>query len=98
MDKALGVSRQIVVDDVGDVLHVDSAGSHIRSHKDAKVSASKSSQRRVALRLRPVTVNHRRGKSLTNQIIGKALGAALGAGKNQTLARFLREQALEHRR
>ncbi len=95
MDKALRIGGHIVVDDVGDVLHVDAAGSHVGGHQDAVASALESGQRRRALRLRAVTMNHGGGKSLADQGLGQPLGSALGAREDQAAARLAGEQALQ---
>ena len=57
--------------------------------------ALETGQGRGALRLRAVTVNHGRGKSLANQALGQPLGSALGAREDQAAARFPGEQALQ---
>ena len=95
MDKALRIGGHIVVDDMRDVLHVDAARSDIGGHQDAVVPALESGQRRGALRLRAVTMNHGRRKSLADQILGQPLGSPLGARKHQAAARLLREQAFK---
>src|SRR5258707_9946313 len=59
VNEVLGYFRQIVVDDVGDVLHVDSARGEVGRHQDAVAPLLKAGQRRGALRLRAITVNHR---------------------------------------
>src|SRR6267143_1622470 len=55
---------KIVVDDVRDVLHVNPARSQVRRHQHAVAPLLESRQRRSALRLRAVAMNHGRGESL----------------------------------
>ena len=95
MDKALRIGGHVVVDDVGDVLHVDAARSHVGGHQDAVAAALESGQRRRALRLRAVTVNHGRSKSLADQGLGQPLRSPLGAREDQAAARLARKQALQ---
>src|SRR5713226_10316760 len=58
MDKILRDFREIVVDDLRDVLHVNSARRQIRRHQHAEAPLLESRERRGALRLRAVAVNH----------------------------------------
>jgi hypothetical protein len=96
MDEGFGDLRQVVVDYVRDILHVDSAGSDIGGDKDAIAPLLKARQRGNPLRLRAVTVNHRYGKTFAAQFPCDAFGSALGARKDQTAARFLAEQPVKH--
>src|SRR5580658_3712966 len=86
--------RQIVVDDVHDVLYVDSARSEIRRHEYAIAPLLESSKGCIPLRLRAVAMDHRRGKAVAVQALGDALGAALGAREDEASAGFLRKQSL----
>jgi hypothetical protein len=79
MDKVFRDFRQVVIDDVSDVLHVDSTRGNVRRHQYAEASLLKASQGCAALRLRAVAMNHRGANALLIQILGDALGAALGA-------------------
>src|SRR6266705_6510671 len=49
MNKVLSNFRQIVIDDVNDVLHVNSARSHVRRHQNLIASLLESRQRGIAL-------------------------------------------------
>jgi len=51
VDEILCHFGQVIVDDVGDLLNVDSARSKVRRHKHAVASLLKPGQRRGALRL-----------------------------------------------
>ena len=96
MDEVFRDIRQVVIDHVRDVLHVNPAGSQVGGHQHAVASLLKSSQRCDALRLRTVAMNHGRGKSFAAQIPGQPLGSALGARENQAAAGFLGQQSLQH--
>ena len=52
MDEVLGDVRQIVVDDLGYIVHVNSARGQIGRHEDADTPLLESGQGRGALRLR----------------------------------------------
>src|SRR5690349_24520921 len=57
VNEILSHFRQIVIDDVRDVLHVNPARSQVRSHQHAEAALLKSRQRSCPLRLRAVTMN-----------------------------------------
>ena len=95
MDEALGIGGHVVVDDVGDVLYVDAARSHIGGYQDAVAPALESGESGRALRLRAVTVNHGRSKSLADQGLGQPLRSPLGACEDQAAALLARKQALQ---
>ena len=96
VDEVLRDLGQVVVDDVGDVLHVNAAGGQVGRDQNAVASLLESGQGGGALRLRAVAVNHGGGKAFTIQVLGQALGAALGAGEDQAASGFLGEQAVEY--
>src|SRR5438874_624986 len=91
MNKVLSNFRQIVVDDVHDVLHVNSARSHVRRHQNLITPLLESRQRGVALRLRAVAVNLRYRKSIVAQVRCDPLRAAFRAGKHQHAAGLFRQ-------
>src|SRR5260370_5871856 len=96
VDKLLGHFRQVVVDDMRDVLHVNSARSQVGRHQHAEASLLEACEGRGALRLRAVAMNHGGGEALAIQALGNALGAALGSRKHQALSLFLSQQAVQH--
>jgi hypothetical protein len=61
---------QIVVDDMRDVLHVNTARSQVGRDQDAIASLLKPGKCGGSLRLRAVAVNHSRRKSFAIQILG----------------------------
>ena len=87
MNEIFGDFRKVVVDDVGDVLHVNSARGHVRGDEHAILPALKSGECRGSLRLRAVAVDHGRDDALAVQVFGDSLGAALGARENRGSAR-----------
>src|SRR5258705_213991 len=95
VDKVFRDFRQVVINDVSDVLHVNSTRGNIRRHQYAEAPLLKAGQSRAALRLRAVPMNHRGANALLIQILGDALGAALGALKYQASAEFFGKQLME---
>src|SRR5712671_1857252 len=95
VDKVFGDFRQVVINDVSDVLHVNSARGNVRRHQYPEAALLKPSQSSAALRLRAVAMNHRGANALLIQILGDALGAALGARKYQASAEFFGKQLME---
>src|SRR5205807_4315721 len=79
MDEIFRNLRQVVVNDVDDVLNVDSTGSQVRCHQHATTSPLESFERRNALGLRAITVNYCRMNAIAIQVLGNSLRAALGA-------------------
>src|SRR5258708_4325821 len=96
MDEILRNFRKIVVDDVCDVLHMNSAGSQISGNQNAIASLLESGESRRSLGLRPVAMNHGCRESFAIQIVGQLLGSALGTRENEAAAGFLGEQTLQH--
>src|SRR6266481_4184863 len=88
--------RQIVVDDVDDVLHVNTAGSQVRGNENAEAATLEPFQGSAALRLRAIAVDHRGVDAIAIQALGDAFGAAFGAREDQAAACFSAEQMVEH--
>ena len=93
VDEVLRDIRQVVVDHVSDILHVNAARSQVGGHHHAVASLLEPCERRVALRLRTVAMNHGGGEAFAAQVWRKFLGSALGARENQAAAGFLAQQA-----
>src|SRR5215813_5380312 len=91
MNKILSNLRQVVIDDVNDVLHMNSSRSHVRRHQYLIAALLESGQRRIALRLRTVAVNLRCRKSIVVQVRRDSLRSALRAGKDQHTAGLFRQ-------
>ncbi len=86
MDEVLGNLRQVVVDDVRDVLHVNAARGHVGSYQHLEASGVESAERAGSLRLGAIAVNHRRGEAVANQALGQTFRTALGAREDQGLS------------
>ena len=95
MDKIFCHLRQVIVDDVRNVIHVNAAGSHVGSDKQPRASALEIRQRRGALRLRAVAMDHAGRPSPALQLLRQPLRAALGAREHQRAAAFARQQPLQ---
>ena len=83
VDVILGMTGEVVVDDVGNTLHVDSPGSDIGGHQDPDTSALKVLQRPQPLVLGSVGVKGGHGNSFFFKTPGDPVGAVFGAGKDQ---------------
>src|SRR6516162_9939169 len=88
--------RKVVIDNVRDVLHVNSAGRHVRGNQYAILSALESGQRRRSLRLRTISVNHGGIDPLTIQAFRDAFRPSLGARENQATTALRFQQVEEH--
>ena len=77
---------QVVVHHVCDVLHVDAPRRHVSGYQHAMLAAGKALQRRRALRLRPVAVDHVHVMPQPLQPLGNAVRAVLGPGEDQERA------------
>ena len=86
---------KIVIDDVGDPRHVNAARGKVGGDQHAVASLLKSGQRRGALRLRAVAMDHSRSEAVARQAPGNAFGAALGAGKDQATSLLFGEQVVQ---
>src|SRR5258706_4125744 len=95
VDKILGYFRQIVVDDVSDVLHVNAARGEIGGNQDAVTSPLKSSQGCGALRLRAVTVDHCGMDAVAVQSFRDSLRTAFGAGEYEAAATLFGKEMME---
>src|SRR5277367_2630752 len=96
MDEVLGDFRQIVVDDLGDVVHVNPARGQISRYKDADTPLLESGECRGALRLRTPAVNHGRSEAFAVQAESQAFASALGAREDENSALILSQQAAQH--
>src|SRR5271154_2103215 len=96
MDEVLGDFRQIVVDDLGDVVHVNPARGQISRYEDADTPLLESGECRGALRLRTPAVNHGRSEAFAVQAESQAFASALGAREDENSALILSQQAAQH--
>src|ERR1700728_2905250 len=96
MNEILRDVRQVVINHVRDVLHVNAARSQIRRDQHANASLLESSQGRGALRLRTSAVNHGGSNPFAVQTFRQTLGPVLRAHENQASPFFFRQQAMQH--
>src|SRR5215212_10385942 len=93
MDVALGVGRQLVVDDVRDARDVDAARGEIGGDQHAGLAAAEIVERLLARVLALVAVDRLGDDTTVLQRLGDAVGAALGAGEdNDALERLVVQQ------
>src|SRR5258708_39048912 len=88
MDKVFRHFRQVVVDDVGDIVAMQAAGGDVSCDEYLEAAFLESAERAVALRLRTVAVDHSGGKTVAGQVLGPTLGSAVRAGEDQGLCFF----------
>ena len=60
MDEIFSHLGQIVINYMGDIIDVQSAGGHIGCHQHLELALLKSTERPISLRLRTVAVDHGR--------------------------------------
>ena len=79
---ALGFARQIEVDHVRNVLHVDAARRHIGGDEQLQCAAAVARHHTVALLLAEVAVDRVGVVTVLHQVLGEFLRFVLGAAKN----------------
>src|SRR5882672_8616950 len=98
MDIALGVGRQLVVDDVGDAGDVDAARGEVGGDQHAGLAAAEIVERLLPRVLRLVAVDRLGSDATILQRLGDAVGAALGAGEDDDpLERRVGQQVAQQR-
>src|SRR5215207_10071503 len=83
VDVRVLVAWSIEVHDVGDLVDVDPAGSHVRRHEDLHIAVRERGKGLPTLRLRPVAGHRDRADILLGQALYEAVGAALGPHEDQ---------------
>jgi hypothetical protein len=83
VDVVLRAVRQVEVDHVADVRHVDAAGRNIGCHENSECPALESFQRRSPLRQAPVPVNHGHLVPGASQNTAELVGPMLRPGKDE---------------
>jgi hypothetical protein len=76
--------RQIKVDDVGNAIDIDAPRRDIGGDQNAGSAGAERRQRLLALPLRLVPVDGRRGKAGSAEMTRHPVGAALGAGEHES--------------
>ncbi|SKT88967.1 Uncharacterised protein [Mycobacteroides abscessus subsp. abscessus] len=82
MHVGLVVLGALVVDDVRDVVDVDSAGGHVGGHQHVDLTGPERCQRLFPSDLSKVTVHSADREATLGQLVGNLLGGALGAGED----------------
>ena len=85
VDIIFGHLRHLVIDHMGQLSDVDTAGGNIGSHQCADLAILELGQRLDARRLALVTVDGHGRNAVIIELFGQAVGAMLGLGKNQHL-------------
>ena len=99
MDVALGVGRQLVVDDVGHAHDVDAARGEIGGDQHAGLAAAEIVERLLARVLALVAVDRLGDDTAVLERLGDPVGAALGAGEDDDpLERSVGQQMTEQRK
>ena len=86
VDVGLLVLGALVVDDVGDVVDVDTAGSDVGGDQNVDLAVTEALQRLFTGDLAEVTVDGTDGEAAFREIVGHLLGCALGAGEDHRRA------------
>jgi hypothetical protein len=89
VDVILGMTGEVVVDDVGNTFHVDAPGSDIGGHQDPDPSRLKVLQGPQALVLGAVGMKRRHRDSFFFKTSGDPVGPVFGAGKDQNSPKFI---------
>src|SRR5581483_10623840 len=97
VNQVLGQLRQLVIDYVGYVVHVNAARGHISGNEDWNGSILESRQSCITLRLRAVPVQRACAESLLLKLARESVGATLGAHKNQAAALFIIQESHKQR-
>src|SRR5262249_33731786 len=92
MNEILREGRQVVIDDLGDIVDVNTPRSHVGSHQHARLPVLERLERAGALRLRAVAVNYGNLHAGALQLVGQPLRGSLSADENQATSGFLRQQ------
>src|SRR6266702_8313804 len=70
MDKVFCDGGKIVIDDMGDIAHMDAAGGNVSGYEHLEAASFKTGKCSRTLALSTVTVDHRRGESVAHQVLG----------------------------
>jgi len=98
VDILFGVVWHIVIDDVADALDVQPARGDVRCHEHVVAALAEPVQRRLALTLRPVSVDRLHLESLLVQRTRHAVRAVLRAQKHQSGAHAITAQQRREQR
>jgi hypothetical protein len=85
MDVVLAVGWEIVVDDQGDLLDVDTTGKKIRSDEDTRGAGAELLHNDITLGLVHITVHGRDGKVTGGEFVGKPIDLSAGVAEDDSL-------------
>ncbi len=94
----IGVDRQIDVDDLGDVLDIETARRHVGRHQDRRLAASEGVQGGGALALVEVARERAHREAEFGEGVGQTSGVHSGANEDQGLGVGLHEEDVDQRR
>lgn len=83
MDVVIDISREIVVDDVGDVGNIQTTSSDSSGDQNRAATVAEHLQSALTLTLSAVTVNGSSGEVLVDQEVGQRISHALGLNENK---------------
>ena len=78
----------IVVNDMGDVIHVQTTCCNIGRHEDLETAFLKPTQSSISLILGAIAMNHGSREALAHKFLRRSLGALLGPCEDQRLSLF----------
>lgn len=79
-----------------DIAYAYTPRRYVGSYQHSELSLFKSSEGACALGLHAITVDDRRGETVTDLVLGQPLGAAFGARENQGRSFFLIEKLAQN--
>src|SRR5450830_157233 len=99
---AMGVGvrcvRDVIVDDVRDLRHIDAASRNVGSDQYLVSTVAKATQCCLACALRQIALQRRRSVAFIGQLLAKLLGTVLGARKDEDRLRIRMLQQLDEQR
>ena len=87
-----GVVGHLIVNDVGDVVHVDTAGGDIRRDENFDLLAAEGVEGLFPRGLRHIPVDRADEETALGEVVGHVGGGALGARENDGPAAIMRLQ------
>lgn len=85
VDVVLAVSRQVVVDDQGNLLNVDTTGQEVSGDQDTRGARAELLHDKVTLGLVHVTVHSRDGEVTSSELVGEPVDLSAGVAEDDSL-------------
>ena len=98
MDIVLRTVRNVVVDHVADICHIDPAGGNVGRHQNTETTPSEALQRLAPLWKRQIAMKHRGVMAGPIQHFSHAVGSMFGSGKDQDRSLLLFEKGQQEGR